>query len=72
MFDELNSMLCGSSTLVERVFERLHGSLRLAGFTTAEVRWPSGERLGFNLGTIDGKHGELAGIGLRSLVHVGR
>ncbi len=62
----------GKTTLIERIVERLHGSLRLAGFTTTEVRWPTGERLGFDIVTIDGKHAELARVGLKSPVRVGR
>src|SRR5215470_3810845 len=38
----------GKTTLVERVVERLRGSLHLAGFTTTEVRDSKGERLGFD------------------------
>jgi nucleoside-triphosphatase len=62
----------GKTTLVERVLEQLRGSLRLAGFTTAEVRNPSGQRTGFRLLTVEGKQAELARVGFRSSVHVGR
>jgi len=62
----------GKTTLVERVVERLHVSFRLAGFTTTEVRDSRGERLGFDILTIEGKQGELARVGLRSPVRVGR
>ncbi len=62
----------GKTTLVERVVERLRGSLRLAGFTTTEVCDPAGKRLGFSIVTVDGKQGELARVGLRSPVRVGR
>jgi nucleoside-triphosphatase len=62
----------GKTTLVERVVEGLRGSLRLAGFTTTEVRDPDGERVGFALVTVDGKRGELARAGLQSRVRVGR
>lgn len=62
----------GKTTLVERVLEELRGSLRLAGFTTTEVRDSAGERLGFNIVTMEGKEGELARVGLRSPVRVGR
>jgi len=62
----------GKTTLVERVVERLRRSLRVAGFTTTEVRWPTGERLGFDIVTLAGKHGELARVGLKSPVRVGR
>lgn len=62
----------GKTTLVERVVEALRGSLRLAGFTTTEMRGPDGERVGFAVVTVDGKRGELARAGLRSRVRVGR
>jgi nucleoside-triphosphatase len=62
----------GKTTLIERVIEGLRGSLRLAGFTTTEVRGPGGERMGFAVVTVEGKRGELARCGLRSRVRVGR
>ncbi len=62
----------GKTTLVEQVMARLRGSLRLAGFTTTEVRDPAGQRLGFNIVTVEGRQGELARVGLRSRVYVGR
>jgi nucleoside-triphosphatase len=62
----------GKTTLMERVVEKLRGSLRLAGFTTTEVRSPEGERLGFDIVTVEGKGSELARVGFRSSVRVGR
>ena len=62
----------GKTTLVERVVDQVRGSLRLAGFTTTEMRGPAKERLGFRIVTVDGKQGELARVGLRSPVRVGR
>ena len=62
----------GKTTLVERVLDELRGTLRVAGFTTAEIRSPAGERLGFSIVTVDGKRGELARLGLPSRVRVGR
>ena len=62
----------GKTTLLERVVERLRGSLRLAGFTTAEVRSPEGERRGFDIVTVEGKRSELARVGFSSSVRVGR
>jgi nucleoside-triphosphatase len=62
----------GKTTLAERVLEQLRGSLRLAGFTTAEERDPSGQRRGFRILTVEGSQAELARVGLRSTVHVGR
>ena len=41
----------GKTTLLERVLEQLCGSLRLAGFTTAEERGLSGLSPGERLGT---------------------
>lgn len=62
----------GKTTLVERVVETLRGGLRLAGFTTTEVRDPAGQRVGFSIVTVEEKQGELARVGLRSCVRVGR
>ena len=62
----------GKTTLVERVIERLRDFVRLAGFTTTEVRTPTGERLGFNIVTVEGKSGELARLGIPGPVRVGR
>jgi len=62
----------GKTTLMERVVEKLQHSLRLAGFTTTEVRSPEGERLGFDIVTVEGKRSELARVGFRSPVRVGR
>jgi nucleoside-triphosphatase len=45
---------------VERTLEQLRGSLRIAGFTTAEMRGAAGERLGFRILTVEGKQAELA------------
>lgn len=62
----------GKSTLVERVVEELRGSLRLAGFTTTEVRHPAGRRIGFKIVTLDGCEAELARAGATSRARVGR
>ncbi len=62
----------GKTTLVEHVLDPLRGSLRLAGFTTTEMRDVAGRRLGFDIVTVDGKRGELARLGLQSQVRVGR
>ena len=45
----------GKTTFVERIVDRLRGSLRLAGFTTAEVRGPDLQRSGFRIVTVDAK-----------------
>lgn len=62
----------GKTTLVERVVREFRASTRVAGFTTTEVRDRAGERLGFDIVTVDGKQGELARVDLRSSVRVGR
>lgn len=50
---------CGKTTLVERVVERVRGSLHLAGFFTREVR-EHGDRTGFDVITVGGRHGVLS------------
>jgi nucleoside-triphosphatase len=62
----------GKTTLIERVVEQVRGSLRVAGFTTAEVRDAAGERIGFNIVTVEGKRGQLAEVGVGRRVRVGR
>lgn len=62
----------GKTTLVERVVAELGGRLRLAGFTTGELRDPLGRRVGFRVATLEGREGELARAGLASQVGVGR
>jgi nucleoside-triphosphatase len=62
----------GKTTFVERVVEGLRASLRLAGFTTTELRGSDKQRLGFRIVTVDAKQGELARVGLQSRVWVGR
>lgn len=62
----------GKTTLVERVLGQLRGSLCLSGFTTTEIRGPSGERQGFRIRTIKGEQAELARLGLHSRFKVGR
>ncbi|HKZ53772.1 MAG TPA: NTPase [Candidatus Acidoferrales bacterium] len=62
----------GKTTLIERVIAKLGGQLRLAGFTTGELRDAAGCRVGFRLTTLDGREGELARVGSRSPVRVGR
>lgn len=65
----------GKTTLMERVVERLRREapgLRLAGFTTAELRDAAGERSGFAIVTLGGERATLARAGLESRVRVGR
>jgi nucleoside-triphosphatase len=62
----------GKTTLVERVVGELKGEMRLAGFTTGELRDAAGRRVGFRITTLDGREGELARVVSRSPVRVGR
>ena len=65
----------GKTTLVERAVERLRREapgLRLAGFTTTELRDASGERSGFAIVTLASERATLARVGLESKVRVGR
>jgi nucleoside-triphosphatase len=62
----------GKTTLMARIVERLQSSLALAGFTTTEVRDSAGERIGFDIVTVDGRRGELARVGFQSRFRVGR
>jgi nucleoside-triphosphatase len=62
----------GKTTLLESVLEQLRGMSSRAGFTTAEVCDPSGQRTGFRILTVEGKEAELARVGFRSPVRVGR
>ena len=62
----------GKTTLAERTIQQLRGKLRLAGFTTTEVRGPTGQRFGFDIVTVDGEKGVLARVGTPSPVRVGR
>ena len=65
----------GKTTLVERLIERLRREgpeLKLAGFTTTELRDAAGERTGFAIVTLGGEQATLARAGLASRVRVGR
>jgi len=57
--------------VVERLRREAPG-LRLAGFTTTELRNAAGERVGFDVVTLNGLRGRLARAGLASRVRVGR
>lgn len=62
----------GKTTLVTRVFEALrasHPHLTIRGFYTREVR-ESGERVGFEVVTLDGRSGPLASSNISSLESV--
>jgi nucleoside-triphosphatase len=60
----------GKTTLIRRVAEALRGR-PVRGFTTEEIR-ERGERLGFRIGTLDGREGVLAHASIRSPHRVGR
>jgi nucleoside-triphosphatase len=59
-------------TTVMRKLERLLGGRPIRGFVTDEIRSGRGERLGFQLETLDGRTARLAGVGVRSKHSVGR
>jgi nucleoside-triphosphatase len=60
----------GKTTVIRCVAETLRGR-RVRGFTTEEIR-EGGERLGFRLETLDGRHGVLAHVSTPSPHRVGR
>src|SRR5207245_11078155 len=61
----------GKTTVMRRVKGLLAGR-RMRGFLTDEIRSERGERLGFQIETLDGQAARLAGVGLRSPNQVGR
>lgn len=61
----------GKTTVIRRV-KGLFAGKRVRGFLTDEIRNERGERLGFQIETLDGQIARLAGVGLRSHHHVGR
>ncbi len=60
---------CGKTTLIERVVARL--PLAAGGFLTRELR-QDGERVGFEIVTLDGRRGLLAHVRLAGTARVGR
>jgi nucleoside-triphosphatase len=63
----------GKTTVAVRLIEILQADgLRVAGFVTREIRGKRGRRLGFELETVDGRHGLLAHVDLRGGPRVGR
>ena len=60
---------CGKSTIIEKVVQRINRPS--TGFFTREIR-NRGRRVGFSITTLDGKHGKLAHIDIRSRIRVGR
>lgn len=61
---------CGKTTLVNRVVERLDDGYHLAGFVTDEVR-SGGDRIGFDIATLDGRVVPLARKGAPGRPRVG-
>ena len=60
---------CGKSTIIEKVVQRINRPS--SGFFTREIR-DRGRRVGFSITTLDGQHGTLAHIDIRSRIRVGR
>jgi nucleoside-triphosphatase len=60
---------CGKSTVIEKIVQRIDRPR--TGFFTREIR-AGGRRTGFSITTLDGKHGMLAHIDIRSRKRVGR
>jgi nucleoside-triphosphatase len=60
---------CGKTTAIRRVLDRL--AIEAYGFYTQEMR-QSGKRTGFELITLDGRHGILASTSIRGPSRVGR
>jgi len=60
----------GKTTLVKKIIEQM-GSVRMAGFYTAEIR-SKGSRLGFELAGLKGERRTLAHVDIHSQHRVGR
>jgi len=61
---------CGKSTIIEKIVQRLDDRPR-SGFFTREIR-DGGRRVGFSITTLDGRHGILSHVDIRSRKRVGR
>jgi nucleoside-triphosphatase len=61
----------GKTTVLRRAKELVAGRT-VRGFLTIEIRDARGERLGFNIETLDGRTARLASVALRSPHRVGR
>jgi nucleoside-triphosphatase len=63
----------GKTTVAVRLIELLQADgLRVTGFVTRKVRGKRGRRLGFELETVDGRHGLIVHVDLRDGPRVGR
>jgi nucleoside-triphosphatase len=60
---------CGKSTIIEKIVRRLKQPC--TGFFTKEIR-DRRRRVGFSISTLDGKHGILAHVDLRTDIRLGR
>ena len=60
---------CGKSTLIEKIIKRSRSPK--TGFFTREIR-EKGQRVGFSIRTLDGKHGVLAHKEINSPFTVGQ
>lgn len=60
---------CGKSTIIEKIVRRL--SLPSTGFLTREIK-DRGRRVGFAITTLNGRHGIMAHMDIRSPRKVGR
>ena len=60
---------CGKSTIIESIIQRIDRPG--TGFYTREIR-SRGRRVGFSITTLDGRHGILAHVDVRSPRRVGR
>ncbi|GAB4506476.1 MAG: NTPase [Anaerolineales bacterium] len=61
----------GKTTIVERTLELL-ADLKPGGFITREIRGPAGQRLGFEIRTLDGESAVLAHVRVQSPFRVGK
>ncbi len=61
----------GKTTLVKRVVVKVRDAIRCSGFITEEVRSEEGDRIGFDIVTLDGRRAPLARKGLETGPRVG-
>jgi nucleoside-triphosphatase len=61
----------GKTTLVKRVVVKVRDAIRCSGFITEEVRSEEGDRVGFDIVTLDGKRASLSRKGLQAGPRVG-
>jgi nucleoside-triphosphatase len=60
---------CGKSTLIEKIVKKSRKAK--TGFITREIR-KKGQRVGFSIETLDGKHGVLAHVDIDSRFKIGK